>query len=97
MTLPLKKFYDLIDKLKKLEVKNKELKSKNQSLLKENEIILNKKLILFQKNLNLKNEIVKLKSMVEIFTLSSNKLHMILDNQKAIYDKAGLGYNPLKK
>ena len=22
---------------------------------------------------------------------------MILDNQKAVYDKAGLGYNPLKK
>ena len=27
-------FYDLIDELKKLGVKNKELKSKNQSLLK---------------------------------------------------------------
>ena len=27
-------FYDLIDKLKKLEIKNKELKSKNQFLLK---------------------------------------------------------------
>ena len=35
--------------------------------------------------------------MVEKFTLSSNKLQMILDNQKAIYDKAGLGYNLLKK
>ena len=35
--------------------------------------------------------------MVKKFTLSSNKLHMILDNQKAINDKAGLGYNPLKK
>ena len=39
-------FYDLVDDLKKLRVKNKELKSKKQSLLKENEIILNKKLIL---------------------------------------------------
>ena len=28
-------FYDLIDELKKLGVKNKELKSKNQSLLKK--------------------------------------------------------------
>ena len=50
-----------------------------------------------KKNLNLKNEIVKLKLIVEKFTLSSNKLHMILDNQKIIYDKVGLGYNPLKK
>ena len=28
-------FYDLVDDLKKLKVKNKELKSKNQSLLKK--------------------------------------------------------------
>ena len=40
-------FYDLIDELKKLGVKNKELKSKNQSLLKQNESISNKKSILF--------------------------------------------------
>ena len=38
-------FYDLIDELKKLGVKNNELKSKNQSLLK-NKIISNKKSIL---------------------------------------------------
>ena len=35
--------------------------------------------------------------MVEKFTLSSNKLQMILDNQKAVCDKVGLGYNALKK
>ena len=56
-----------------------------------------KKSILFQENLNLKNEIVKLKPIVKKFTLSSNKLNMILKNQKVIYDKASLGYNPLKK
>ena len=39
-------FYDLVDDLKKLGIKNKEWKSKNQSLLKKNKIILNKKLIL---------------------------------------------------
>ena len=90
-------FYDLIDELKKLGVKNKELKSKNQSLLKQNESISNEKSSLFQENLNLKNKITKLKSMVEKFTLSSIKLQMILDSQKIIYDKVGLGYNPLKK
>ena len=35
--------------------------------------------------------------MVEKFTLSSTKLQMILDSQKAVYDKISLGYNPLKK
>ena len=76
-------FYDLIDELKKPGVKNIELKSRNQSLLKEIESISNKKSILSQENLNLKNEIAKLKPMVKKFTLSSNKLHMILDNQKS--------------
>ena len=90
-------FYDLIDELKKLGVKNKELKSRNQSLLKEIESISNEKSTSSQENLNLKNEIAKLKSIVKKFTLSLNKLNMILENQKAVYDKAGLGYNPLKK
>ena len=40
-------FYDLIDELKKLGVKNKELKSKNQTLLEQNESISNKKSTLF--------------------------------------------------
>ena len=52
---------------------------------------------MIQKNLNLKNKIAKLKPIVEKFTLSSTKLQMILDNQKTVYDKANLGYNPLKK
>ena len=90
-------FYDLVDELKKLGMKNKELKLKNQSLLKQVENFSIEKSILLQENQSLKNEIAKLKSIVEKFTLSSNKLNMILDNQKAVYDKAGLGYNPLKK
>ena len=90
-------FYDLIDELKKLGIKNKDLKSKNQSLLKQNESISIEKSTLVQENQNLKNEIVKLKQIVENFTLSSNKHNMNLENQKAMYDKAGLGYKPLKK
>ena len=73
-------FYDLIDELKKLGIKNKDLKSKNQSLLKQNESISIEKSILLQENQNLKNEIAKLKPLVEKFTLSSNKLNMILEN-----------------
>ena len=52
---------------------------------------------MLQENQSLKNDINKLKPIVDKFTLSSNKLNMILDNQKAVYDKAGLGYNLLKK
>ena len=90
-------FYDSIDELKKLGKKNKELKLKNQSLVKQAEILSIEKFTLIQENQNFKDEINRLKSIVDKFTLSSNKLNMILDNQKAIYDKAGLGYKPLKK
>ena len=36
-------FYDLLDDLKKLGLKNKELKFKNQTLIKEKEEIMNEK------------------------------------------------------
>ena len=90
-------FYDSIDELKKLGKKNKELKLENQSLVKQAENLSIEKFTLIQENQNLKDEMNKLKSIVDKFTLSSNKLNMILENQKAIYDKAGLGYKPLKK
>ena len=65
--------------------------------MKQAEILSIEKFTLIQENQNFKDEINRLKSIVDKFTLSSNKLNMIFDNQKAIYDKAGLGYKPLKK
>ena len=45
----------------------------------------------------MKNQVGRLKPIVDKFTLSSTKLNMILENQRAIFNKAGLGYNPLKR
>ena len=42
------------------------------------------------------NKVDKFKPIVDKFTLSSQKLNLILDNQKTVFDKAELGYNPNK-
>lgn len=49
-------FYELLDNLKKLELKNKGLKMKNQCLIKEEEEISKEKMILMQENKNLKKK-----------------------------------------
>ena len=41
-------------------------------------------------------EVDKLKPIIDKFTLSSQKLNLMLDNQKVVFDKARLGYNPNK-
>ena len=42
-------------------------------------------------------EINKLKPIVDKFTISSEKLQLMLNNQKGVFDKAGLGFNPGNK
>ena len=44
------------------------------------------------KNIKLRKELDKLKPFVDRFTLSSQKLDMILGTQQAVFDKAGLGF-----
>ena len=50
-----------------------------------------------KENLALKDELKKVKPFIEKFTYSSEKLDMLLNNQKAMFNKAGLGYNSKKK
>ena len=38
-----------------------------------------------------------LNSMLEKFKIGSQKLQLILNNQKAIFNKAGIGFNPLRR
>ena len=56
---------------------------------------LNKTLI--KENQDLKEEVIKLKPIVDRFTLNLNKLQMIIDSQRAVYDKIRLDYNTLRK
>ena len=51
---------------------------------------------LSKENDRLNKEVDKLKPIVDKFTLRTQKLNLILDNQKIVFDKAGLGYNPNK-
>ena len=52
---------------------------------------------LISKTEELSKELEKAKSLVDRFTLSSNKLELILKSQQAIFDKAGLGYRSYYK
>ena len=38
----------------------------------------------------------KIKPFIEKFTYSSEKLNMLLNNQRAVFNKAGLGYKVQK-
>ena len=60
--------------------KNKELEIKYQTLLKKKEEISSLNKTLVKKNQNLKEEVTKLKPIVDKFILSSNKLQMIIYN-----------------
>ena len=51
---------------------------------------------LLQENKKYNDELEKLKPFVEKFTYSSEKLNMLLNNQRAIFNKAGLGFKSQK-
>ena len=57
---------------------------------------LSKRIEYLQEKKKYKEELEKLKSFVEKFTYSSEKLNMFLNNQRAIFNKAGLGFKPQK-
>ena len=78
---------DLISEFEKLSSKYRHLEVKNQSLLKENITLLNCKDKLSKENDRLVKEVEKLRPIVDKFTLSSQKLNLILDNQKVVYEK----------
>ena len=89
-------FVHLLSKYKKLSSKYKKVEAKNQLLLKKNSELVNSKNELSKENDRLTKEVDKLKPIIDKFTLSSQKLNLMLDNQKAVFDKVGLGYNPNK-
>ena len=45
----------------------------------------------------MKKELDKYKSIVKKFTFSSERLNMLLRDQRAMFNHAGLGYKPLNK
>ena len=82
-------WYTLIRKIKIFKEK------KCPSWKKENLFKYKKSLI--EANAKLKKDIETLKSMLERFTISLQKLQLIVNNQKIIFDKARIGYNSLRK
>ena len=64
----------------------KVLKTKNNDYLDKNKVLLNE-------NHELKKEVEKLKPLVEKLTLSSNKLELILKEQRISGNKVAIGFN----
>ena len=82
--------------------KNNILQRKLDNLSESVIVLNNEKTILYEtnnilvaKNIDLKKEVEKLKPLVEKLTLSSNKLELILKEQKDSKSKAGIGFNAL--
>ena len=75
-------FYDLLKEFQKVVCKNKDLKIRCETFKKENSEFI--KIIDTLKNEKdtLQKEISKLKPIVDKFTLSSEKLQLMLNNQK---------------
>ena len=67
-------FHGLIDELRKMSIKNKDLKNKNTLLTKEKEEALPNNKILLEENQVLKNEVKRLKPLVDKFICSSKKI-----------------------
>ncbi len=83
--------------IKELNLKVKSLLNSNTSLAQNVELLKKDKEELVKENLDLKNEVHKYKPIVEKFTQSSEKLNLILSNQRAVFNKAGLGYKTNKQ
>ena len=82
---------------KLLEKDMKALSENNIALENEKKVYIDENRMLSNENVNLKKEIEKLKPLVDKLTLSSNKLELILKDQRDSNNKAGIGYNFLNK
>ena len=96
-------FEELYEDFEKLSLKNNFLKKKIQELEKELEEVKEKFSIveISKTHLEKENEILKKKnewltSSLSIFSCGQKYFEMILDSQKCVFDKQGLGFKSLK-
>ena len=66
------------------------LRKQQLELTKEKDKVL-------QENQSLKEELEKVKPFIDKFTYSSEKLDLLLNNQRTVFDKAGLGFKTQRK
>ena len=76
----------------KLVLENKILRNEKANLDKSLKDLVKKNKDLISKIEDLIKDLEKVKSLLDRFTLSSNRLDMMFKNQRTIFDKAGLGY-----
>ena len=76
---------------------NEKLTQETKSLKEQKLGLTNEMNKISKENQTLKKEFKKIKSFVKKFTCSSEKLEMLLNNQRDVFNKAGLGFKPQKK
>ena len=81
----------------KLALENKTLRNKKASLDESLKDLLKKNKDLISKTEDLTKDLEKAKSLLNRFTLSSNRLDMMLKDQQAIFNKAWLGCKTYQK
>ena len=81
----------------KLALDNETLRNEKVSRDKLLKDLVKKNKDLISKNKNLTKNLEKTKSLMDRFILSSNRLDMMLKNQRAIFDKVRLGYKSYYK
>ena len=69
----------------------KDLENENSKLKNKIVDLTNSTTNLISENKSLKLDVEKYKPIVDKFTYSSEKLNMILNSQRAVFNKAGLG------
>ena len=81
----------------KLVLDNQTLRNEKVSLNESLKDLVKKNKDLISKNKNFTKNLEKSKSLIDRFILSSTRLNMMLKSQRAIFDKAGLGYKSYYK
>ena len=94
----LQKEKDKISYENKVLQKDLNVQSKNYiELEKEKKVYIKDNRMLSNENINLKKEVEKLKPLVDKLTLCSNKLELLLKDQKDSRNKVGIGFNSMNK
>ena len=104
LTSRLQNIDDILTNVDNLKTENTELRETHQDLLKKFSALEIKTQVTSTNHANMidehskvKKELEKYKLIVDKFTYSFEILDMLLKNQRAVFNRAGLGYKPSNK
>ena len=104
LTSRLQNLDDISTTIDNLKAENTELRKTHEDLLKKpstleinTQVTSTNHANITDEHSKVKKELEKYKLIVDKFTFSSERLDMLLNNQRAVFNRAGIGYNPTNK